>query len=71
MIPREDNGSTGSARCFGILDLDCNVPRLLEKVRAAIVQNGPIHVLDMTFSTYWEGDKYVAEMTVYFVDSEG
>jgi hypothetical protein len=56
---------------FTIHDPDCDVPRLLQKIRDEIVERGPIKVFDMAFKAHWDGLEYVAEMTVYYLPSEG
>lgn len=56
----------GLARHFTIHDAECDVPRLLESVRAHIVELGSIDVMDMSFSAHFDGPDFVAEMTVYY-----
>ena len=51
---------------FRIHDPSCDVPRLLDRVRTAIVELGDVHVYDITFTAHHDGPDYVAEMTVYY-----
>jgi hypothetical protein len=65
-----ESGSEGLMRHFTMHDGNCDVPALLERVRAAIVERGAIDVFDITFKAHWDGPNYVAEMTVYFWPSD-
>jgi len=53
-------------RHFTVHDPDCDVPRLLDRVRAAIVGLGAVDVYDISFCAHHDGPEYVAEMTVYY-----
>ncbi len=57
----------GMALHFTIHDPEADVVRLLTRVRDNIRDLGEVQVLDMNFKSHFDGDDYVAELTVYYV----
>jgi hypothetical protein len=45
---------------------DADVPELLERVRASIIELGNVDVFDITFSRHFDGHQEAIRMTVYY-----